>query len=216
MTETLPVVVIGCGNIGTALLHTYGGKRNGIRVVAGFDINPQILAPQAEVPILESLDRSLAHIETVTSRMAGPRGMMEGLTGNADSAARLLRSLDQLNALTLTLNGTARRLDRLLASADAKVLGRDGLTDEARKAIVHADAVLADLRTSVGKLDAGLENARQATGDIKAISASAREATSDLVALRAEVDASLAKTHQLLRDLNRKWPFARDPALTLP
>jgi redox-sensing transcriptional repressor len=53
MTETLPVVVIGCGNIGTALLHTYGGKRNGIRVVAGFDINPQILAPQAEVPILD-------------------------------------------------------------------------------------------------------------------------------------------------------------------
>jgi len=177
----------------------------------------EILANVSRITGTDStLDRSLAHIETVTSRMAGPRGVMEGLTGNADSAAKLLRSLDQLNTLTLTLNGTARRLDRLLASADAKVLGRDGLTDEARKAIVHADAVLADLRTSVGKLDAGLENARQATGDIKAISASAREATSDLVALRAEVDASLAKTHQLLRDLNRKWPFARDPALTLP
>jgi redox-sensing transcriptional repressor len=53
MAETLPVVVIGCGNIGTALLHTYGGKRDGIRVVAGFDINPQTLAPQAEVPILD-------------------------------------------------------------------------------------------------------------------------------------------------------------------
>lgn len=53
MADSLPVVVIGCGNIGTALLQTYGGKREGVRVVAGFDINPQALAPQAEVPILD-------------------------------------------------------------------------------------------------------------------------------------------------------------------
>lgn len=177
----------------------------------------EILANVSRITGTDStLDRSLAHIETVTSRMAGPQGMLEGLTGNTDSATKLLRSLDQLHALTVTLNGTARRLDRLLANADSRVLGRDGLTDEARKAIVQLNAVLADLRSSVGKLDAGLDNARQATGDIKAISASAREATTDLVALRAEVDASLAKTHQMLRELNRKWPFARDSALTLP
>ncbi|MFZ4394841.1 MAG: redox-sensing transcriptional repressor Rex [Kiritimatiellia bacterium] len=53
MADSLPVVVIGCGNIGTALLQTYGGKREGVSVVAGFDINPQALAPQAEVPILD-------------------------------------------------------------------------------------------------------------------------------------------------------------------
>lgn len=163
-----------------------------------------------------TLDRSLANLETVTSRMAGPQGVLEGLTGNADSATQLLKSLDQLHTLTVTLNGVARRMDRVLANADTRVLGRDGVADEARKAMVQLNAGLVDLRGSIVKLDAGLENARAATGDIKAISASAREATTDLVALRAEVDASLAKTHQMLRELNRKWPFARDSALTLP
>jgi len=49
VTDSLRVVVIGCGNIGTALLHTYGGKREGVCVVAGFDIN-------AEVPICDMHD----------------------------------------------------------------------------------------------------------------------------------------------------------------
>ncbi|MFO1321163.1 MAG: mammalian cell entry protein [Burkholderiales bacterium] len=163
-----------------------------------------------------TLDRSLTHLETVTARMAGPQGVLEGLTGNADSANQLLRSLDQMHTLAVTLNGVARRMDRLLANADTRVLGRDGVADEARKAMVQLNAGLVELRGSIVKLDAGLDNARAATGDMKAISASAREATTDLVAVRADVEASLAKTHQMLRELNRKWPFARDSALTLP
>jgi len=51
VADPLRVVVIGCGNIGTALLHTYGGKREGVCVVAGFDINPQVISPKSEVPV---------------------------------------------------------------------------------------------------------------------------------------------------------------------
>ena len=69
MADTLPVVVIGCGNIGTALLHTYGGKREGVRVVAGFDVRPQVIAPNAEVPILDMRDL-LAFIEKHHVRIA--------------------------------------------------------------------------------------------------------------------------------------------------
>ncbi len=56
VADSLRVVVIGCGNIGTALLHTYGGKREGVCVVAGFDVNPQVISPKAEVPICDMHD----------------------------------------------------------------------------------------------------------------------------------------------------------------
>jgi phospholipid/cholesterol/gamma-HCH transport system substrate-binding protein len=34
--------------------------------------------------------------------------------------------------------------------------------------------------------------------------------------LRAEVEASLRKVEHLVNEINRKWPFARDPEIKLP
>jgi len=53
MSGPLATVVIGCGKIGTALLRTYGGRREGVSVMAGFDINAKLLAPEADVPIFD-------------------------------------------------------------------------------------------------------------------------------------------------------------------
>ena len=50
----------------------------------------------------------------------------------------------------------------------------------------------------------------------QAIGANTREATTDLGSLRAEVEASLRKVEQLVNDLERRWPFKRDPELKLP
>jgi phospholipid/cholesterol/gamma-HCH transport system substrate-binding protein len=52
--------------------------------------------------------------------------------------------------------------------------------------------------------------------DAQAITANTREATTDLHLLRAEVDASLRKVEQLMNDLERRWPFKREPELKLP
>ncbi|HSW07550.1 MAG TPA: mammalian cell entry protein, partial [Aquabacterium sp.] len=41
-------------------------------------------------------------------------------------------------------------------------------------------------------------------------------ASTDLGALRAEVEASLRKVEQLVNEVNRRWPFARDTELKLP
>ena len=38
----------------------------------------------------------------------------------------------------------------------------------------------------------------------------------DLVSLRSEVERSLRKTTQLIEEINRKWPFARDTEIKLP
>ena len=61
------VIVVGIGNIGRALINYKGFSREGIEIVAGFDSNPAICAPQGHIPIypLEQLQGYVAkeHIE---------------------------------------------------------------------------------------------------------------------------------------------------------
>lgn len=50
--EIQRIVIVGCGKIGTALVNYHGFPREGIKVVAGFDVNPELLNAHAPVPIL--------------------------------------------------------------------------------------------------------------------------------------------------------------------
>jgi phospholipid/cholesterol/gamma-HCH transport system substrate-binding protein len=52
--------------------------------------------------------------------------------------------------------------------------------------------------------------------EAQAVGANARIATTDLGALRADVDINLRRIEQLVNDINRKWPFARDTEIKLP
>ena len=45
------IVVVGLGNIGRALLHYHGFEKSGIKIVAGFDIDPNKYDKEADVPI---------------------------------------------------------------------------------------------------------------------------------------------------------------------
>jgi redox-sensing transcriptional repressor len=51
-TEAEKVVVIGCGRIGTALLNFREFSREGIKIVAGFDVSEDRIDPQAPTPVL--------------------------------------------------------------------------------------------------------------------------------------------------------------------
>jgi redox-sensing transcriptional repressor len=46
------IIIIGCGKLGQALMNHNGFPRVGIRVVAGFDSDPEILDAEAPIPIL--------------------------------------------------------------------------------------------------------------------------------------------------------------------
>jgi phospholipid/cholesterol/gamma-HCH transport system substrate-binding protein len=48
------------------------------------------------------------------------------------------------------------------------------------------------------------------------VAGAAREASADLGALRAEIEANLRKASRMIDELNRRWPFAREPQLKLP
>jgi phospholipid/cholesterol/gamma-HCH transport system substrate-binding protein len=149
-----------------------------------------------------SLAASLGNVRDLTEKLKGPRGALGMLLGNEADAKKLITALDRTNALLA-------RVDGLAAKADAQAFGPEGLVPEARAAILQLNAALSDARTSLKKVDSILEDAQVAAGN-------ARNATADLAALRAEVDTSLRKVGRMIDEVNRRWPFARDPKLKLP
>ncbi|MEG0884543.1 MAG: mammalian cell entry protein, partial [Janthinobacterium sp.] len=97
----------------------------------------------------------------------------------------------------------------LVANADTRVFGDKGVMTDAQATIVQLNALLADTRNSLKKVDAVLVEAQ-------AVGANAKAATADLGPLRADVESNLRKVEQLVNDINRKWPFKRNPEIKLP
>ena len=53
------------------------------------------------------------------------------------------------------------------------------------------------------------------SAEAQAVAGNVRTASTDLGALRGEVDATVRKVEQLVDEVNRKWPFARDAEIKL-
>jgi phospholipid/cholesterol/gamma-HCH transport system substrate-binding protein len=142
-----------------------------------------------------SINSTLASLSTLSARLNGQHGMLTGLLGSEDKARKVITTIDNTNAL--------------LANTDQRLFGKDGLTDDAQTAVRQLSGMLGDARNSLRQVDALLAEAQTVAGN-------ARLASTDLGQLRAEVETSLRRVSQLVDDINRKWPFARDKELKLP
>ena len=201
------------GLVGSTRIRAFSGilsdpplPANSERVVHVGDTNAEIprLVASARA-ILENLEHmtaqdssmnaSLGHVRIVTERLTGRYGVLGGVLGSEDNAKKIIATLDRTNAL--------------LARTDQRINGKNGVMDDAQAAAKELTAVLTDTRASLKKIDAVLVEAQ-------AVGANARLASSDLGALRAEVEINLRKISQLVDEVNRKWPFARDAELKLP
>lgn len=140
------------------------------------------------------LNESLGNVRTITGTMTGKQGALPGIVGTA-GAKQILASIERTN--------------RLLAQADARLFGKDGLMDDAQRVSGEVHAMLVEARASLKKADVALDEAR-------AVAVNARVATEDLDVLRSEVEASLRRVSGLIEEVNRKWPFARDREIKLP
>lgn len=163
-----------------------------------------------------SINRTLAHVDTLTGRMTGDYGMLEGLLGGPQKAHKVIESLDRANTLLARLNGVSLRVDQTLAKADQRVFGQGGVMDQADRSLAQVNAILADVRDSLKRADAILLAAQGAASNVEAITADVKAATTDLAILRTEVDDSISKVNHLINEINRKWPFRRDVELKLP
>jgi phospholipid/cholesterol/gamma-HCH transport system substrate-binding protein len=153
-----------------------------------------------------SLSQSLANVQVMTETLKAPGGGMKVLAGDDVKLAQLSRQLTTTLERTNTL---LLKVDGLTAKADKQVFGDKGLVSDTQISVQQVTATLADTRASLQKLDAVLLEALGIASNTKA-------ATADLDVLRAEVESSLRKVDQLVGEINRKWPFARDVQIKLP
>jgi phospholipid/cholesterol/gamma-HCH transport system substrate-binding protein len=142
-----------------------------------------------------AIGNTLNNVETLSGRLNGRYGVLGTALGGDAEAQQLLQTL--------------RRVDGLLAKADTRVFGKDGVIDDTQAAIKELDGLLLDARGTLQKVDAVLFEAQ-------GVAANTRTATQDLGKLRGEVDASLRKVNRLVDEINRKWPFKRDTEIKLP
>jgi len=163
-----------------------------------------------------SLRKALASLQSVAARMDGEYGVLGGLIGSEAQAKSLLDSIARVNSLLASANAAAARVDAMLAKSDERLFGGGGVMDEAQRAVVQVNALLSDTRESLKKADAVLASAQAAAADVKAATSNVKGSTEDLGTLRADVEASIEKVDRMLREINRKWPFARDTGINLP
>ncbi len=148
------------------------------------------------------LARTLANLEATSQKLSSQRGALGVLFGNERDAQRIVTTVDRANALLA-------RLDGMAVKADTQVFGAGGVMPEVRDAILQLKTLLGSASASLKKVDAILD-------DAQAIAGSARGATTDLGSLRTEVETNLRKIDQMISEINRKWPFAREVEIKLP
>ena len=148
------------------------------------------------------LNATLANAKTVTGRMTGEYGMLEGILGSPEKARALTDSLDKTRALITKLDGMA-------AKADQWLFAEKGVAAQTRESLAQIRLLLNDAQSSLKKADAMMTNAVE-------ISANVKDGTQDLAQLRAEIDDAVRKANDLVSEINKKWPFARNPEVKLP
>ena len=152
---------------------------------------------------------TLANLNTLTGRMTGEYGMLEAILGSPDKARGVTDSLDKTRALITKLDGLALKMDGMATKADKWLFATDGVAVQTREAMAQVKLMLVDAQSSLKKADALMTNA-------VAISADVKEGTQDIAKLRAEIDDAVRKANALVNEINKKWPFARDPEVKLP
>jgi phospholipid/cholesterol/gamma-HCH transport system substrate-binding protein len=142
-----------------------------------------------------SINASLNNLRLATEKLNGRYGFLTAALGSEDKAKKIITLLDQTNSLLL--------------KTDQRIYGANGVMDGTQASVAQLTGLLTEARASLLKIDGVLTEAQL-------VATNARMASTDLGALRAEVESSLRKVGQLVNEVNRKWPFARDVELTLP
>jgi phospholipid/cholesterol/gamma-HCH transport system substrate-binding protein len=156
------------------------------------------------------LASTLANTKTITTRMTGKYGVLEGVLGSEENARPVANSLKNLENLTARLNQVSNKVDNMLIKTDRWLFAADGVSEQSKQSLAQVHAMLVDAQGSLRRVDALLKNAVD-------ISANVKDGTQDLGKLRAEVDESVSKANDLLNDINRMWPFGSgDKQIKLP
>ncbi|MBA2674015.1 MlaD family protein [Ramlibacter sp.] len=148
------------------------------------------------------LNRTVANLQAFSLKLQSRQGALHAVFGNEQDARKLVQAIENANAVMT-------RVERLAADADRKVFGADGLATDAQTSVRQFNVLLSDARASMKRVDAVLAEAQ-------AVGTNLRSGTADLGSLRNEVEANLRKIEDMINDLNRKFPLAKERKIELP
>jgi phospholipid/cholesterol/gamma-HCH transport system substrate-binding protein len=155
------------------------------------------------------LNRSMANLQVFTQKLQSRSGALHAIFGNEEDARKLVAAVERANAAMAEIQRLAGNGDRLVNHADTRVFGPNGIANDAQASVRQLQGLLTDARGSLQRVDSVLKEAQGAVGNVN-------KATEDLGGLRGEVEDNLRKIEDLINDLNRKWPFAKERKIELP
>jgi phospholipid/cholesterol/gamma-HCH transport system substrate-binding protein len=155
------------------------------------------------------LNHSMANLQVFTEKLQSRSGALHAIFGNEEDARKLVAAVDRANSAMAEIQKLAGNGDRLVNHADTRVFGPNGIADDAQASVRQLQGLLTDARGSLQRVDSVLKEAQGAVGNVN-------KATQDLGSLRGEVEDNLRKIEDLINDLNRKWPFAKERKIELP
>lgn len=148
------------------------------------------------------LNRSMANLQVFTNKLQSRQGALHAIFGNEQDARKLVAAVERANA-------AMAQIQTLAKNGDQKMFGPNGVADDAQASMRQLQALLTETRGSLQRVDAVLKEAQGVASNV-------RTATEDLGSLRNDVEANLRKVEDMINDLNRKWPFAKERKIELP
>ncbi|QJW83539.1 MCE family protein [Ramlibacter terrae] len=155
------------------------------------------------------LNQAMANLKTFTLKLQSNRGALHAIFGNEADAQKLVTTIERANTALSRVEGLVGNADRMVVNADRQVFGPQGTATDAQATVRQVQVLLNDARGSMQRIDAVLKEAQGAASNV-------RVATEDLGTLRGEVEANLRKIEDIINDLNRKWPLAKERKVELP
>lgn len=155
------------------------------------------------------INATLANVKTVTGRMTGEYGLLEGLLGSPEKARAVTDSLDKTRALISKLDSLALKVDGMAGKTDQWLFAPGGVAGQTNEALGQVRLMLVDAQSSLKKADALMANAVEISADVKG-------GTQDIAKLRAEIDDAVRKASALVNDISKLWPFKHEPEVKLP
>ncbi|HET6460105.1 MAG TPA: MlaD family protein [Syntrophales bacterium] len=171
------------------------------------DINDTIKRIQ---PTLDKIDKVVEHVEIITANLADPQGDVNKILRNSEKLTKNLAEKDTLLEMAVgskesvkSVNESLKKVRDILVKADDQMYGQDGVLPLVR-------TILKDVIVKLKTMNAAVDN-------VVRISADTAESTKDLKVLRAEIDTTVNSISNLVKEIDRKIPFKKQPeVINLP
>lgn len=189
-------------------------------VVIANDINETIKKLE---PVVERLNRITINIETLTANLADPQGDVNQILRNTATLAERAAQAESLLELAVADPKSVRAVQTALQNTEdithqlTRILEKvDAMAEKSDESLYGKNGVFPSLRTLLLDLVGKLAKLDTFLVHVNNIAANADESTKDLKVLRSDIDETVNSINSLVKELDRKIPFKKEPQIKLP